>query len=361
LLKNAEKLREGSNTQKGVGSMLTEENTATITPDSIFQVASGFMASKHLYVANELGLFEQLAKGPATLDELAQRTGIPRRTIRILADAMGALGFVDRQADRYQNGPVAAAFLAGRSAVDLRPFLRFWNYISYPMWMQLEEAIRTGQGALYEKDEKWSRIFSEGVEAVTAGTAEALATTYDFGRHSRVLDLGGGTGSFLLAVLRNYSHLETTLFEQPDGAAVARQHLVGTPVADHVKIVEGDFFKDPIPDGHDVVIVANVVHLFSPEHNLELLRHTRERVAEGARLLLVDFWTDSTHTHPTFAALMAGEFLLGTGEGDVYSEEEVREWLQESGWQVMERIPLAGPASLIVAEATGPSQQSTVS
>ena len=322
-----------------------------VTPDSIFQVASGFMASKYLYVANEVGLFEHLADGPITLDELSQRTGVPRRTIRILADAMVALGFVDRQGDRYQNGPVAATFLSGRTPADLRPFLRFWNHISYPAWTHLEESIRTGQAAVGHLNEDLVKIFSEGVEAITAGTAMALATTYDFSQHQRVLDLGGGTGSFLLAVLHQHSGLKTTLFEQPDVAALAHKRVVGTPLEEYVNVVKGDFFKDPIPDGHDAVILANVVHLFSPEHNCELLRRTRERVPGGARLLLVDFWTDPTHTQPTFAALMAGEFQMFTGEGASYSEEEMREWLQQSGWRALERIPLAGPASLMVAEA----------
>jgi len=324
-----------------------------VLPDSIFQVATGFMASKHLFVANELGLFAQLAEGPATLDELAHRTGIPRRTIRIVADAMVALGFLDRQADRYQNGPVAATFLSGQTPADLRPFLRFWNYISYPAWMQLEEAIRTGQGAvgyLDETDEKRSRIFSEGVQAITAGNALALASTYDFSPHHRLLDLGGGTGSFLFAVLRAFGELKATLFELPVVAAIARQQLGKTPFEGQVEVVQGDFFKDPIPPGHDVVLIAQVMHLLSPEHNLELLRRTRERVPDGARLLLVDFWTDPTHTQPTFAALMAAEFLLVTGEGDVYSEEEVRGWLTKSGWKCIERKPLAGPGSLITAK-----------
>jgi hypothetical protein len=73
--------------------------------------------------------------------------------------------------------------------------------------------------------------------------------------------------------------------------------------------------------------MANVIHLFSAAHNLELLRRTRAHVPDGARLLLADFWTDATHTQPPFAALMAGEFFVITGEGDVYSEEEARGWL----------------------------------
>ena len=82
-----------------------------------------------------------------------------------------------------------------------------------------------------------------------------------------------------------------------------------------------------------------------------LLRRARQSVAENARLLLADFWTDETHTDPPFAALMAAEFLMFTGEGDVYSEHEARAWLAETGWRALEHKPLAGPQSLIVAEA----------
>jgi hypothetical protein len=99
------------------------------------------------------------------------------------------------------------------------------------------------------------------------------------------------------------------------------------------------------------VLIANVIHLFSPEHNLDLLKRTREHVADGARLLLADFWTDPTHTEPPLAALMAGEFLVITGEGDAYSEHEASEWLAQTGWRPLERKPLAGPISVLVAQA----------
>ena len=322
-----------------------------VTPDPIFQVASGFMAAKHLFVANEVGVFEQLAAGPATLDVLAGRTGVARSRLRILADAMVALGFVERRGDVYQNAPVAAAFLTGHTPADLRPFLRFWNRLSYPMWTKLEETIRTGQaqGTMHLPAEG-QRVFSEGVEAIQAAPAQALPAAYDFRRHRRLLDLGGGTGSWLLAVLRQYPGLQGTLFELPAAAAVARQRLTSDRDGQQVTVVEGDFLTDPVPAGHDVVLLANVVHLFSADHNRALLRRTREQVPDGARLLLVDFWTDATHTQPPFAALMAGEFLVITGEGDVYSEDEARGWLQETGWRAVERKPLAGPISVIVAE-----------
>jgi hypothetical protein len=236
-----------------------------ITPEPIFQLASGFMAAKHLFVANEIGLFDKLAPGPATLDQLAEFTGIARPRVRILADALVALGLIERQGNQYQNGPVAAAFLSGAGPADLRPVLRFWNHLSYPMWTKLEEAVRTGQGqGTMALSGDQQRIFSEGVEAIQAVPAMALPTTYDFSRHRRVLDLGGGTGSWLMALLRHYPGLEGTLLDLSNTAAVARQRLAGDPAAQRAHIVAGDFFKDPIPSGHDVVLIANVIHLFSP-------------------------------------------------------------------------------------------------
>lgn len=324
-----------------------------VNPAPIFQAATGFMASKHLCVANEVGLFDHLAGGPATLEDLATRCAVPRRTLRIVADAMVALGMVERDGDHYSNSPVAASFLSGNGPGDLRPWLRLVHHLLFPRWLKFEEAVRTDQlvfGAL-EFSESEQEIFSKGVEAATAGHAQALAAGYDFARHRRLLDLGGGTGSFLIAVLGQYPNLEATLFEMPAAAAVARERLATEPVAGQIEIAAGDFFNDPIPEGHDAVILAHVIHCFSPERNLALLGRLRQHVPPGARVLLVDFWTDPTHTAPLFGALMAGEFLLAVG-GDVYSAGEVSQWLQQTGWRMLEHTELAGPASLIVGEAT---------
>lgn len=324
-----------------------------LTPEPIIQVASGFLAAKHLFVAVEVGLFEKLAQEPATLEMLTERTGIPRRTLRITTDAMVALGFVECHGDRYSNAAISTAFLAGGGGPDLRPFLRFWNRLSYPRWTRLEEAIRTdrmifGESGFTEQDQK---LYSEGVEAVTAGTAQALADNYDFGRHQRILDLGGGTGSFLTAVLSRFGSVQSTLFDLPAVAAATRRVLAGTPHEARIQVVEGDFFNDPIPKGHDAIIIANIIHCFPADLALQLLRHVSDFVSVGARILLVDFWTNDTHTEPIFAALMAGEFLLTPGRGDVYSVEDAKGWFEQVGWREVEHKPLAGPASLLVAEA----------
>ena len=324
-----------------------------ITPEPIMKIAMGFMASKHLFVAGEIGLFEALAAGPAQLDQIAERTGVPTRTLEIVLAAMVGLGLIERQGDEYGNGEAAAAFLAGRPGPDLRPVLRFWDQISYPVWQDLAEAVRTGQGQVQfgRFDQTQQQIFSAGVEAFTAPVAAALAESYDFSRHRRVLDIGGGTGSFLVAILRRHENLRGTLFDLPGACAVARARLAHVPEGARIEVVEGDIGKDPLPAGHDVLIVANTVHVFSATHNIEMLGKLRAGVEAGARLLLPDLWTDASGAAPLPAALMSGEFLVVSGEGQSYSEEDADGWLAQTGWKKRERKALAGPASLIVAEA----------
>ena len=118
-----------------------------VTPDLIFQVANGFMAAKHLFVANEVGLFVALEASPAMLDDVAQLTGIPRRTLRIVADAMVALGFLERQGDYYQNTPVSSTFLSGRTPTDLRPALRYWNQLNYQRFCKKQPIQWSKRGA----------------------------------------------------------------------------------------------------------------------------------------------------------------------------------------------------------------------
>ena len=101
-----------------------------------------------------------------------------------------------------------------------------------------------------------------------------------------------------------------------------------------------------------MLLIANTVHVLSAAHNLELLGKARATAQVGARLLLVDLWTDATHSQPLAAALMSGQFLIMAGEGQTYSEQEADEWLKQTGWRKMERKQLAGAAGLIVAEAT---------
>jgi SAM-dependent methyltransferase len=321
-------------------------------PERIMQVASGFMAAKHLFAANELGVFEALADSPATLNALAARVGLTSRAASISADAMVALGLLERRGDVYANGPAAAHYLAGTTPADLRPLLRFWDTISYRTWEGLAHALGRGPDTeVFDLDDDQQEILSAGIEAVLAGPAHALAVSDALRPGDRLLDVGGGTGSWSMAAARHQPGLQATVVDLPVTAGIARRRIAAAGLDDRVTVVASNAMVDDLPPGFDVFLVANLVHYWSPADNQRLLRRIRAAATVGARLLLADFWTDPGHTEPLHAALMAGEFAVHLRDGDVYSVEEVRGWLPTAGWRFTAHRPLAGPQSLVIAEA----------
>jgi SAM-dependent methyltransferase len=324
-----------------------------VTPERIFEIAQGFMASKHLFAASELGLFEALGEGPVDLDGLAARTGLSRRTARISADAMVAIGLLERQGDCYANGAVAAKFLSGHTPADFRPLLRFWDRLSYPAWQDLAGALGRGRPAheIFEIDDELVPVMSAGIAAATAAACHALPGVAALTPGSRVLDIGGGTGSWAIALAAADPALKATVLELGDVARVAREQLAATAYSDRVDVHDGDVLADDLPPGFDAFLLANLVHYFTPETNRSILQRIRAAAEPGARMLIADFWTDPTHTQPLPAALMAGEFAIHVNDGDVYSVEEGAEWLAATGWRLTGHAPLAGPISLVTAEA----------
>ena len=320
--------------------------------DFFAALGASFMGAKILCVASELDLFAKLADGPRSLDEMVAATGLPARSLDVVLSGLVALGVLDLSAGCYANGREAQAFLAGRTSVDLRPGLKLYNHLIYPMWMGFESTVRTGEPARHgAPSEHFARIFSEGVEAWTLGAARALPARYDFAAHRRILDVGGGTGSYLLPILARHPELRATLFELPPSADAARRRLAVEPAAPRIEIVEGDAFFDPLPGGHDVALLAGFLHLFSPDQVVAVLRRVRGALEPGTPLLVVDQWMDATHTRPVFGAMLAATYLLISGAGGAYSVDDARRWLGETGFRLVEHRQLQGATSLVIAEA----------
>ncbi len=191
---------------------------------------------------------------------------------------------------------------------------------------------------------------SAGIEAATSGACHALPATAGLRPGSRLLDIGGGTGSWALALAAADPALTATVLELADIAPIAEDRVDTSGLSDRVDVRVGDVLEGELPAGYDAFLLANVVHYFNPETNRAILRRIRAAAPPGARLLLADFWTDPTHTEPLAAALMAGEFAVHLDEGDVYSVAEATAWLTDTGWRLTGHVPLAGPISLVKAE-----------
>jgi len=314
-------------------------------PARIIDLYCGYMISQTLFAAVEVGLFAAAGPEPATPAELAERCAIPERSARAMADLMADAGLLERAGAAFRTAPDAEAFLSGRGPADLRPMARYWATVSYPAWGNAVEAFRTRRGVRPVLDKAQTEAYESTVALVTAETAADLAGAYDFGRHRRLLDVGGGYGTFVRPILAAYENLTATLIDLPEVASVVAGQNIPRLTA-----TGADVFESPLPEGHDVILVANFVHLLPPDRITELFRRLRAVAAPDATLLLVDWWRTDRAPHPS-ARFGAGEFLVISG-GDLYQADEVMEWLAETGWKAGGLTPLPPPSGVIEASPT---------
>ncbi len=184
-------------------------------PSHIMQVGMGFLASKTLLSAVELGVFATLGKGPMRGEDLRQRLGLHPRSAADFLDALVALGFLTREGDgaaaSYANAPDAAAFLDPASPTYLGGILLMANRRLYPFWAGLTEALRTGEpqneskggdGDLFANlyaDPKALEEFMDAMAGVQLGNFAALAEKFDFSRYKTCCDVGGASGALSIA------------------------------------------------------------------------------------------------------------------------------------------------------------------
>jgi hypothetical protein len=263
------------------------------------RLLNGFQISQAIYVAVTLGIPEHLTDGPRSSDELARETETDPGALYRLLRALAAVGVLSEDDERrftlteLGDGlrSDAPASLAGWAAYIAGP-------ASWQAWGDLLYSVRTGENAFrhVHGTDAWSwreerpadnAIFDRAMMTATSGMNRALVDGYDFGRFGTVVDVGGGNGTLLAALLSAYPTLQGVLFDLPHVVAGADEVLGGAGVADRCRVVDGSFF-DSIPEGGDAYVLKMIIHDWEDAESLAILRACRSAMADGASLLLIE-------------------------------------------------------------------------
>jgi SAM-dependent methyltransferase len=163
----------------------------------------------------------------------------------------------------------------------------------------LAEALASGPPReIFELDDELQQVASAGIEAILAGPATALPQVVDFGPHQRLLDIGGGTGSWSIAIAQHHQHITGAVLELPTAVELARSRVVAAGLGHRITVITGDAMAGELPAGHDVFLLANLIHYWSAEQNQELLQRVRKAAQPGSTLLLADFPDGRRIRHP---------------------------------------------------------------
>ena len=318
-------------------------------------LVQGFPQSRVLATAVELRLFTRLPARGATVPEVASMLGLPERPARILLTALTAMGLLVKRTARFRNGPVAARYLVEGRPGFYGDFVRMMDLRLYDAYRHLERALRedrsvTSDPALGDvfqamtRDPATTRMFTSAMHAAGTYWGEQLAKAVDFSRDRLLLDVGGGSAVYSIAIAKRHRRLRAIVLDLPAVLGIARERIGEAGLESRIETRAGDLFDDPWPRGPDVVLFSAILHDWSPETSKALLRKAAEVLPKGGTVVIRELFTDDDGTGPLYAAMSSVTMLLET-QGENYSWATYESWLREAGFGRFQRVPFRTTAA----------------
>jgi SAM-dependent methyltransferase len=342
---------------------------ASISPDPIFQTVTGFWASKALMAAVELELFTKLSGGKQmTLKELQQALEMEARPTDVFASALASLGLLQvtkkEGSERlFANSPVSEMFLDKSKASYMGEIITMFDKRLYKAWDKLVESLKSnkpvnaadggGAESIFDQAKSKQAIeeiqrFTHAMHGVSIGPAIQLPKAYDFSKHRRMMDIGGGSGVYAIQVVKANPNMTATILDLEPVCQVSEQYIKIHNLQDKVKTKPFDFFKEDIPTGYDVAFLSLIVHDYSEEKGIDLMKKIYNSLANDGVVVISDWLLNDDKTGPAASALMGLNMIIETYGGKNYSYAEIAHMLKQAGFKRTEKRPLAGPAEIVI-------------
>ncbi len=288
--------------------------------------AQGFRV---LVAADALGVFDVLAKGPASAETVAERIGARVRGTKLLLEALEALRYLKRHGQAYQMTRMARRWLP-----IVQPGLEYFAWETLKRWDHLEAAVRDGTPAPdRQRDAAFQRMYQAGMRTVAALTADEVVSKVRVSAHARrLLDVGGGHGLHSVRFCRRHPDLTATVFDLPEARQETLAGIRDGDLENRMSFRGGDFFEDDLGSGYDVALLFDVVHMFEAERNGTLVRRVAEALAPGGRLIVMDQLAGRVvgATAKATVRLTALNLFVGTS-GQTYTAAEIEAWMRGAG------------------------------
>jgi (2Fe-2S) ferredoxin/predicted O-methyltransferase YrrM len=332
-------------------AMVKGKDAAGVLPDDLFETIRAFMPSRVILSALELNVFTALRDG-CDAKELAQRIACDPRATQLLLNALVSLGLLQKEDGTFRNTPSAARFLSDGGPDSARQ-AQLHTANMWKRWSQLTESVKTGLPAPSLCDEQDVGSFIAAMDHGARGRVRAMVQALGLNGSRRMLDLGGGSGVYSIALAKASPELHSEIVDLPDVLQIAQQHVAKAGLSDRIVVRSGDMLTvDLTAHSYDFVLLSSICHMFSPEENRTLFARARAALAPKGRIAIADFIVDPGKASPRSAALFALNMLVATRGGATYSEPEYDAWLKGAGFGEIKRIRLPGPVNLIVAQAS---------
>lgn len=338
--------------------------TTHTSSDHILKVGMGFFASKALLSAVELGIFTTIGDGLKSAGEIEQSLGLHPRATHDFLDALVALKLLERDGDgatgRYGNTRDARRFLVRTSPDYVGGILEMANARLYRFWADLTPALKTGQpqnevrhagksmfDELYADPERLEQ-FMNAMAGISKANFEAFAAKFDFSRYGSMADIGGATGQLACAVAERHPHMDLASYDLPVVQPIAERRIAAAGLGHRVGAGAIDFFADEFPQA-DVITMGMIPHDWNLERKKQLISKAYAALPKGGAFVAIENLIDDDRRENAFGLLMSLNMLIEFGDAFDFTGADFESWCLEAGFERVEIMHLAGPASAAIA------------
>ena len=329
--------------------------------ERLVELIIGAKIAAALHVVVDKGLADLLARGPQTVETLAHTLQLPVETLRRFLRALAQLGLFSEVEESVFANTDVSEHLRSDVPYSLREMVTVLDDEAVARgWRQLPNVLASGQPAFdavngmgffdwIKGDARRSSAMASFMGGIYGPQGPKIAAGYPFGRFENLIDIGGGNGNVLAAILAQHPQLRGALFDLPPTADVARRFLAERGFAARCEVFAGDFFET-VPRGYDAYMLKSCLHDWRDTKAIEILRRCREAMPEHGRVLIVEMVLAPGRLigHPH--RLIDLEMMVTLG-GKERSEQEFASLLTLAGLRLTTVTPIAGSFFSVVEAA----------
>ncbi len=316
------------------------------TPADLLKMSGDYWGACALHAGVKLDVFTPLAEKPLTPGELADRIQVDCRALTLLLNALVALALLEKRNDSYSVTPFTAEFLC-RTSPGYLGYIILHHHNLMPSWSRLDQAVKRGtpdqKRLLMGNDPVVRENFELGMFNLAMQIGPRVAAGIELSGRRRLLDLGGGPGTYAVHFCQNNPGLTAVVYDLPGTRPFAEQTIARFQMADRISFQGGDFMTDRVDGPFDVAWLSHILHGTSREGCAVILEKAVRALGAGGMILVQDFILDDSMDGPLYPALFALNMLLGTQGGRAYSQGELFAMLTAAGAVDLRRLPLELP------------------
>jgi SAM-dependent methyltransferase len=288
----------------------------------------------------ELDLFTQIQRGTDTSEALAGKNRLDIRALTRLLDVLTVYGFLSKENSRYRLTPTGG-FLSADHPESLLPMVLHMNEL-WETWGRLTDAVMLGKNPDWAlpslKSEKSRNAFIGAMHVVGRRLSQQITSELDLSTYHKLLDIGGASGTYTIAFLEKNPAMKAVIFDLESVIPLAEDRLKEAAIANRVELVGGDFYTDDLPAGCDLALLSAIIHQNNPGQNLILYQKIHKALLPGGTIMIRDHIMDESRTQPPGGAIFAINMLVATDGGDTYTLREVKETLEQAGFEDVRQI-----------------------